>query len=100
MLKTIFLNVRYLGKIEIVVDSRDLTSGWLYCQALRQLVDLKSSKSPKALEDFDFDNFVGLKSKFDQFNIDYILSEPSMSLEHIPDGTEVEPYFATWPQDL
>lgn len=46
------------------------------------------------MDDFDFDSFAGLKSKFSQYNVDYILSEPSLSLELIPDGTDVEPYFA------
>ena len=95
--KIIYVDIQNVEKLQIMVHTPDLTSGWLYSEVLRQLIKLQETGKYKNLEKFDFDNFICLKSKNFNLNLDFILSEPSRNLEHLPNGALLEPFYRQVP---
>lgn len=78
-------------KVRILISEPELTVGWLYCECMRRIAQFEQRCPDKPLN-FKIENFLMLKTKSLQFNIDYYLTNLELPVSKLPYGIILQPY--------
>jgi protein kinase A len=78
-------------KVRILISEPELTVGWLYCECMRRIAQFEQRCPNKPLN-FKIENFLMLKTKSLQFNIDYYLTNLELPVSKLPYGIILVPF--------